>query len=271
MQENEFKVKRGAVCLKWSSGCVIILSCIISVCTYWGVTLGRTGQLPLPLENPSKDMNKSNVIIWLHGLGDSGPNNMPIRNFFSAPEFASTKWLFPSAPSRPVTCNRGVRMPAWFDLYEIPVTAESRRDEAGILKSVEKVHEMIDKEVAAGTSPNKIFVCGFSQGGALTLASAILYPKTLGGAAVFSGWMPFDSSFVESISSEAKQTSVIWFHGMSDNVVEFSAGQAGPPLLERAGVSCQFKAYPHLGHSISPDELTSLESWIKARLQSSLD
>nr|ABK21089.1 unknown [Picea sitchensis] len=216
-------------------------------------------------------MAKNTIILWLHGLGDSGPNNMPIRSFFSAAEFANTKWLFPSAPSQPVTCNRGARMPAWFDLYEIPVTAESPRDEEGILKSVEKVHEMIDKEVATGISPNKIFVCGFSQGGALTLASVMLYPKTLGGAAVFSGWIPFNSSFIEKISSEAKQTPVIWFHGMSDNVVEFNAGQAGPPLLEQAGVSCEFKAYPHLGHSINPDELTSLESWIKARLQSSLD
>jgi len=66
-------------------------------------------------------------------------------------------------------------------------------------------------------------------------------------------------------------TPVIWFHGMSDNRVDFSAGEAGPPLLEQAGISCQFKAYPGLGHSIIPDELTSLESWIKARLQSSLD
>jgi len=216
-------------------------------------------------------MAKNIIIMWLHGRGDSGPNNMPIRRFFSAPDFASAKWLFPSAPSRTSTYDNGARVPAWFDTYEIPVTAESPRDEEGILKSVEKVHEMIDKEVATGINPNKIFVCGFSQGGALTLASTMLYPKTLGGAAVFSGYMPFKSSFVEKISSEAKQTPVIWFHGMSDNRVDFSAGEAGPPLLEQAGISCQFKAYPGLGHSIIPDELTSLESWIKARLQSSLD
>jgi len=216
-------------------------------------------------------MAKNIIIMWLHGRGDSGPNNMPIRRFFSAPDFASAKWLFPSAPSRTSTYDNGARVPAWFDTYEIPVTAESPRDEEGILKSVEKVHEMIDKEVATGINPNKIFVCGFSQGGALTLASTMLYPKTLGGAAVFSGYMPFKSSFAEKISSEAKQTPVIWFHGMSDNMVDFSAGQAGPPLLEQAGISCQFKAYPGLGHSIIPDELTSLESWIKARLQSSLD
>jgi lysophospholipase-2 len=27
------------------------------------------------------------------------------------------------------------------------------------------VHAMIDKEIAAGTNPENVFVCGFSQGG----------------------------------------------------------------------------------------------------------
>lgn len=37
--------------------------------------------------------------------------------------------------------------------------------EAGVLKAVQSVHQMIDKEVAAGVSANHIFLCGFSQGG----------------------------------------------------------------------------------------------------------
>ena len=34
-----------------------------------------------------------------------------------------------------------------------------------MLKAVQNVHAMIDKEIAAGTDPNNVFVCGFSQGG----------------------------------------------------------------------------------------------------------
>uniref|UniRef100_A0A0C9S7G8 TSA: Wollemia nobilis Ref_Wollemi_Transcript_13586_996 transcribed RNA sequence n=1 Tax=Wollemia nobilis TaxID=56998 RepID=A0A0C9S7G8_9CONI len=211
------------------------------------------------------------LILWLHGRGDTGPNNMFIKNFFSASEFANTKWLFPTAPSQRITCNNGQMMPAWYDAYEIPVTAESPKDEEGIMKSVKKIHEMIDKETATGISHKNIFVCGFSQGGALTLASTMLYPKTLGGAAVFSGSVQFNNklSFIEKISPEAKQTPILWCHGMSDNIVDFGAGQVAPPLLEQAGVSCQFKAYPGLDHVISTEELTFLEGWIKGRIQSS--
>ncbi|XP_058070808.1 probable carboxylesterase Os04g0669500 isoform X2 [Magnolia sinica] len=230
-----------------------------------------------PQQNPSPQMSIASssssrgrsFVLWLHGLGDSGPANEPIKTFFSSPEFKNTTWAFPSAPSNPVSCNYGAIMPSWFDIYEMPVTAESPKDEKGVLRAVQNVHAMIDKEVAAGTSPENIFVCGFSQGGALTLASVLLYPRTLGGGAVFSGWVPFNSSIIERISPEAKKTHILWSHGIADRTVLFGAGQAGPPFLEQAGMRCEFKAYPELGHSISNEELRSLESWIRTRLQSS--
>lgn len=37
------------------------------------------------------------------------------------------------------------------------------------------------------------------------------------------------------------QTPVLWQHGLDDKVVEFSAGQAGPPFLARADVKCEFQ------------------------------
>ncbi|XP_021889131.1 probable carboxylesterase SOBER1-like isoform X1 [Carica papaya] len=224
---------------------------------------------PHPSSSTRRDSMARSFILWLHGLGDSGPANEPIRTLFTSPEFRNTKWSFPSAPSNPVTCNYGMVMPSWFDIHEIPVTASSPQDESGLLKAVRNVHAIIDKEIAAGTNPNNVFVCGFSQGGALTLASVLMYPKTLGGGAVFSGWIPFNSSMPEQFPSDAAKTPILWSHGMADKTVLFEAGQAGPPFLERAGVTCEFKAYPGLGHSISNEELRHLESWIKARLQSS--
>lgn len=44
-----------------------------------------------------------------------------------------------------------------------------------------------------------------SFAGALTLASVLLYPKTLGGGAVFSGWVPFNSSIMDQITPAAKK------------------------------------------------------------------
>ncbi|KAG5516349.1 hypothetical protein RHGRI_037160 [Rhododendron griersonianum] len=169
----------------------------------------------------------------------------------------------------------GAVMPSWFDLHEIPITAVSPNDENGVLKAVRNVHNIIDKEITAGTNPDNIFVCGFSQGGALTLASVLLYPRTIGGGAVFSGWVPFNSSIIEQIPPDAKKTPILWSHGMDDRTVFSEAGQAGPPFLERAApeeidvyLAMNPQAYPGLGHSISTDELRYLETWIKTRLRS---
>ncbi|KAL6197689.1 hypothetical protein ACLB2K_033295 [Fragaria x ananassa] len=222
-----------------------------------------------PNLSPRPDSMARSFVLWLHGLGDSGPANEPIKTLFTSPEFRNAIWSFPSAPSNPVTCNYGAVMPSWFDIHEIPLTANSPKDESGLLKAVRNVHKMIDKEIAAGTNPKNVFVCGFSQGGALTLASALLYPQTLGGAAVFSGWLPFNSSIIQQIPPEAKRTPILWSHGIDDRTVLFESGQAGPPFLEQAGVSCEFKPYPGLDHSISNEELKHLESWIKTRLNSS--
>lgn len=41
--------------------------------------------------------------------------------------------------------------------------------------------------------------------GALTLASVLLYPKTLGGGAVFSGFVPFNPSVLDQVSPDAKR------------------------------------------------------------------
>uniref|UniRef100_A0A453DCN4 Phospholipase/carboxylesterase/thioesterase domain-containing protein n=1 Tax=Aegilops tauschii subsp. strangulata TaxID=200361 RepID=A0A453DCN4_AEGTS len=140
------------------------------------------------------------------------------------------------------------------------------RDEQGVLEAVEHVHEMLDKEVAAGTSPTNIFVCGLSQGGALAIASVLLYPKTLGGCAVFSGSVPLSKSFADRVTPEARKTPVLWFHGMADGVVLFEAGHAGCAFLQELGMACEFKTYPTLGHLLVDEELQYFRRWIFDRL-----
>jgi lysophospholipase-2 len=47
--------------------------------------------------------------------------------------------------------------------------------------------------------------------------------------------------YVLSLGCFVEQTPVIWLHGIDDQVVRFSAGQAGPPFLSRADVKCEFQ------------------------------
>ncbi|CAL5070655.1 unnamed protein product [Urochloa decumbens] len=223
-------------------------------------------------------------VLFLHGSGGSGEEiGAEVAPYFAAPELASSVRLsFPTAPTVPIACYgfnllccfalwmllkaRDVVITAWFGISEVPITAKTVRDEKEVLKAVEYVHGLIDKEIASGTSPSDIFVCGLSQGGALAIASVLLYPKTLGGCVVFSGSVPLRKTFADKVSPEARKTPVLWFHGMADGLVLFEAGHAGCAFLEELGMTCEFKAYPTLGHSMIDEELQYFQQWILNRL-----
>ncbi|KAJ1273396.1 hypothetical protein BS78_06G277100 [Paspalum vaginatum] len=223
-------------------------------------------------------------VLWLHGSGGSGDESRAqVEPYFSAPGLASSVRLsFPTASTATIPCYgcnllccfalwmlckaRDAVITAWFGITEVPITAKTVRDENEVLKAVEFVHDLLDKEVASGTSPSDIFVCGMSQGGALAIASVLLYPQTLGGCVVFSGSVPLNRSFAEKVSSEARKTPVLWFHGMADGLVLFEAGHAGCAFLEELGMTCEFKAYPTLGHSLVDEELQYFQQWILNRL-----
>lgn len=211
----------------------------------------------------------SAVVIWLHGLGDTGPANERLQTVFTQSFMKGVKWVFPTAPTQRVSANYGAFSHSWFDISELPVSAQAPDFEEGVMKAVSSVHAMINKEVELGVSPEKIFLCGFSQGGALSLASAMLYPEKLAGAGVFSCWLPLNPEFINKIPPKAKLTPVLWLHGMRDPVVDFSAGKAGPPLLAHAGVNCEFKAYPGVVHTITHEGLMYLEKWFGVQLQKS--
>jgi lysophospholipase-2 len=122
----------------------------------------------------------------------------------------------------------------------------SVRDEEDVLRAVQSVHAMIDREIAAGTNPQDVFVFGLSQGGALGIASVLLHPKTLGGCAVFSGFLPFNSSFAVRVTAQAKKTPVLWIHGQAGSLIPIKEGRDGIKFLRGLGMSCEFKVIIHI-------------------------
>ncbi|AQK47105.1 Carboxylesterase SOBER1 [Zea mays] len=232
-------------------------------------------------------VRRGGFVVWLHGLGDCGRANEFIADHFSAAALSDARWAFPTAPTAPVTCNRGMRMPSWFDIHDAPITSVSQnrpvasllpcaasslllpcvcvracvkrsvRGEEDVLRAVQIVHTMIDREIASGTGPEDVFVFGLSQGGALSIASVLLYPKTLGGCAVFSGFLPFDSSssssFAARVTDEAKKTPVLWIHGGADSLIPVQEGWKG----ETGSSSCGDSAW----HASSRNTTGSATLW----------
>src|SRR5262245_48543415 len=81
------------------------------------------------------------AILWLHGLGADGHDFEPI-----VPELRLAKpvrFVFPHAPVQPVTINNGMRMRAWYDIFQF---GGGREDDKGIRASQKLIEKLIEEQ-----------------------------------------------------------------------------------------------------------------------------
>jgi len=55
------------------------------------------------------------TVFFLHGLGDEGESWLDAFESFKQLCLSHVKYVFPTAPTIPVTLNRGMAMPSWYD------------------------------------------------------------------------------------------------------------------------------------------------------------
>ena len=132
--------------------------------------------------HPKKEHKYS--LIWLHGLGDSAYGFADIfidDSLRFTPDNVKVTLL--TAPERAVTLNGGMVMNSWYDILSLRGAAKTMEElydkysRKELLESVEIVSKVIDAEVnkLSGKYQN-VWVGGFSQGCALSLATMIMYP-----------------------------------------------------------------------------------------------
>src|SRR3954466_3686661 len=123
--------------------------------------------------------NASATIVLLHGLGADGNDFVPFVEEIDLSSVGPVRWVFPHAPTMPVTINGGYVMRAWYDILGVELVR--REDEAGLRRSMALVNALIEGERARGIAANRIVLAGFSQGCAMTLLSGLRYPERLAG------------------------------------------------------------------------------------------
>ena len=133
--------------------------------------------LPCVERNPATDATAA--IIWLHGLGADGHDFEPIVPELKLPSSLAIRYIFPHAPSMPVTVNNNMLMPAWYDILEFG--EERKLNVPQLLASAIAVHTLIDREIARGIPSDRILLAGFSQGGAVNYQAGLTYDKPLAG------------------------------------------------------------------------------------------
>lgn len=207
-------------------------------------------------------------IVWLHGLGADGNDFAPLVPQLVAREWPAIRFVFPHAPVRPVTINNGVPMRAWYDIRTMgfaDASGAARADADGVAQSVAQVTALIDREVSRGVPAARIFLAGFSQGGAVTLATGVRRREPLAGLIALSTYLPDGHSAERELAEGARRQPVFMAHGTQDPVVPFAAGEQSAAALKALGFSVDWHPYA-MPHSVCPQEIDDLRAWLSSRL-----
>ena len=202
------------------------------------------------------------TVIWLHGLGASGFDFAPLVPHLG---FHDVRFVFPHAPVAPVTINAGQRMPSWYDIRSLDHTRPDREDADDVVASAGQVRALIDREAKRGVPAERIVLVGFSQGGAMTLYTALRARKPLAGAIVLSAYLVVRDT-LESEITEAGRKIPLWFgHGRHDEVVPMSGGHAAFETVRQLGVEAEWHDYP-MAHEVNAAEVAELRRFLQKRL-----
>ncbi|KTT20252.1 alpha/beta hydrolase [Pseudomonas fulva] len=215
---------------------------------------------PLILE-PQKAADA--CVIWLHGLGADRYDFLPVAEFMQQ-HLLTTRFVMPQAPTRSVTINGGYAMPSWYDIKAM--TPARAIDEAELDASAEQVIALIKAEQAKGISLSRIFLAGFSQGGAVVLHTAyIKWQEALGGVLALSTYAP---TFADehTLSACQQRTPALCLHGVHDPVVIPSMGRTAFEYLNTWGVAARWHEYP-MEHEVVVEELNDILQWLTTQLQ----
>ena len=191
------------------------------------------------------------AVIWLHGLGADGHDFEPI-----VPELElaqPVRFIFPHAPVRPVTINQGMRMRAWYDIFQFGGGPE---DEAGIRASQQMVEALIEKE-----SGKKIVLAGFSQGGAIVLQTALRHPGRLAGVLALSTYLPLAGTLAKERSEASKELPIFMAHGQFDDIIPLRRAEASRDALIALGYRVDWHAYP-MPHSVCAPEIADIGEFL---------
>ena len=179
------------------------------------VTQDRSRGNLITIAPATDELHSASFVGPIHGLGDT---NMGWAHTAAElhGQLPHVKFILPNAPVAPVTLNGGMAMPSWYDITSL--TDRAKQPCTGIDESRTAIEALINEEVALGISADRIVVGGFSQGGAMALATGLQYPSTLAGVCVMSGYLAKADSF--RLSPGAVNTPVAHFHGTIDPVVK---------------------------------------------------
>ncbi len=203
-------------------------------------------------------------VIWLHGLGADGSDFVPVVPELGLNANARVRFVFPNAPSLPVTCNGGYVMPAWYDIVSLDKNSREV-DISGLMKSRQAIRDLIEREEQRGIASDRIFLAGFSQGGAVAYTAGLTHPQPLAGLIALSTYLPAAELVAREAAAANLQIPIFAAHGTEDEVVAPELGLRARDFLSQSGYASEWHDYP-IPHSVCLEEIRDIGAWLNGRI-----
>lgn len=221
----------------------------------------------LPFIEINPTTNAMGSVIWLHGLGADGSDFAPIVPELHLPHTIPLRFIFPHAPSRPVTINNGYVMPAWYDITSMGINHQIDRN--GIAISVKQIMQLIEHEENLGIPSENIVLAGFSQGAVIALNAGLSATKPLAGIMALSGYLPFADEIAATTIPRNRNIPIFIAHGKEDTIVPYQAGLLTYDTLKAHALSATWHSYS-MAHSVCNKEIEDIAKWLQDIFKSKL-
>ncbi|HEY2559234.1 MAG TPA: dienelactone hydrolase family protein [Caldimonas sp.] len=200
------------------------------------------------------------AVIILHGLGADGNDFVPVAHELDLAAVGPVRYIFPHAPTRPVTINGGYVMRAWYDILGLDAH-ELREDERGLRESQALVEGLIARERERGIAAARIVLAGFSQGGAMTLMTGLRHDERLAGLVGLSGYLPLAAKTAGERHDANRDTPIFLAHGSADPIIPIARARQSRDALVAMGHAVEWHEYP-MPHSVCEAEIGDLNRWL---------
>ncbi len=194
------------------------------------------------------------LLVVIHGRGDRP--RVPGGPFFGVS--APMRIIAPRAPDK---AGRGF---TWFPVR----TAQSKDSELGvwIKERAAQLAYLIETVLATRPTRGEPIINGFSQGGILTFALALLHPEVVGHAFPLAGWLP-PHLVPPALDPTKPYPPIQAMHGKADLIVPYRWTNALVLKLETLGLDVQWRGFPRVKHSMSKPMNALFSDWLRVAVE----
>lgn len=203
-----------------------------------------------------------NVIIFLHGLGDSA---LGVKRIFECESYSiipKLKIILLTAEKGQVSANNNFMLNSWFNILNYSGEGNFV-DELDVKKSYERIFKFINQELETVNYKN-IFIGGFSQGAAMALYAGLNLPEDIGGIIGISGFLfPF---IKEEDISQRKNIPILIEHGRNDEIIQESKAKLSYEKIKSEFKNFDYKLYD-TNHNLNDEMILEMFFFIENNIK----